>query len=294
MKVKSLAYVGIQTKKLEAWDNFATDVLGLMRSDSSEKFLKFKVDERSFRIAIHTGKEEKLNYVGFELKNKSEFEEAKKELKELKINFKVANTEDCVFKDVKEMIQFSDPIGTQIDLFYGRTLDYQKFISPVGVSGFVIGEMGLGHVVLPTLNLKENFEFYTEILGFSQTDFMSFTMGEGDQAFQASLHFLHCDNPRHHTVGLFEAPDPTGLIHLMLEVETLDDVGYALDRAKAADVPLQSSLGRHSNDKMVSFYMVSPSGFAIEYGYDGWQVDWDDFTPTISHAPDLWGHEFEG
>ena len=129
MKVKSLAYVGIQTKKLEAWDNFATDVLGLMRSDSSEKFLKFKVDERSFRIAIHTGKEEKLNYVGFELKNKSEFEEAKKELKELKINFKVANTEDCVFKDVKEMIQFSDPIGTQIDLFYGRTLDYQKFIS---------------------------------------------------------------------------------------------------------------------------------------------------------------------
>ena len=35
---------------------------------------------------------------------------------------------------------------------------------------------------------------------------------------------------------------------------------------------------------MVSFYMVSPSGFAIEYGYDGWQVDWDDFTSTISHA----------
>ena len=81
MKVKSLAYVGIQTKRLEACDHFATDVLGLMRSDSSEKFLKFKVDERSFRIAIHTGKEEKLNYVGFELKNKFEFEEAKKELK---------------------------------------------------------------------------------------------------------------------------------------------------------------------------------------------------------------------
>jgi 3,4-dihydroxy-9,10-secoandrosta-1,3,5(10)-triene-9,17-dione 4,5-dioxygenase len=39
--------------------------------------------------------------------------------------------------------------------------------------------------------------------------------------------------------------------------------------------------------------MITPSGFAIEYGYDGWQVDWDDFTPTISHAPDLWGHEFQ-
>ena len=293
MKVKSLAYVGIETKNFDAWNNFATDVLGLMLSDSSKDLLKFKVDDRSFRIAIHKGKEEKLNYVGFELKNKSEFEDAKKELKKFKINFKPANREGCAFKDVKEMIHLNDPIGTQIDLFYGRTLDYQKFISPAGVSSFVTGEMGLGHIVLPALNLQDNFDFYTKILGFSETDFMSFSMGEGDQTFQASLHFLHCDNPRHHTVGLFEAPDPTGLIHLMLEVETLDDVGYALDRAKAADVPLQSSLGRHANDKMVSFYMISPSGFAIEYGYDGWQVDWNDFTPTISHAPDLWGHEFQ-
>jgi len=293
MKIKSLAYVGIETENFDAWSNFGTDILGLACAESTKDHLKFKVDDRSFRIAIHKGKEEKLKYAGLELKSKAEFEEAKKELKKLEINFKTENEENCIFKDVKEMVYFNDPIGTQIDLFYGRTLDYQKFISPVGVSGFVTGEMGLGHIVLPTLNLKENFDFYTNILGFSQTDFMSFKMGEGDQALQASLHFLHCDNPRHHTVGLFEAPDPTGLIHLMLEVNSLDDVGYALDRAKAAGVPLQSSLGRHSNDKMVSFYMITPSGFAIEYGYDGWQVDWDDFTPTISHAPDLWGHEFQ-
>ncbi|MDG2061640.1 MAG: VOC family protein [SAR86 cluster bacterium] len=292
MKVKSLAYVGIETKEFDSWNSFSSDVLGLMPADSSNDFLKFKLDDRSFRIAIHKGKEEKLKYVGFELRNKSQFHEAKKELKKLKIQFSEADKEGCIFKDVKEMIHFHDPIGTQIDLFYGRTLDYQKFISPVGVTGFVTGEMGLGHVVLPTLNLKENFNFYTNVLGFAETDFMTFTMGEGDQAMEASLHFLHCDNPRHHSVGLFQAPDPTGLIHLMLEVKTLDDVGYALDRAKRAGVHLQSSLGRHSNDKMVSFYMVTPGGFAIEYGFDGWQVDWDEFTPTISHAPDLWGHEY--
>ena len=57
------------------------------------------------------------------------------------------------------MIHLNDPIGTQIDLFYGRTLDYQKFISPAGVSSFVTGEMGLGHIVLPALNLQDNFDF---------------------------------------------------------------------------------------------------------------------------------------
>ena len=27
-----------------------------------------------------------------------------------------------------------------------------------------------------------------------------------------------------------------------------------------------STLGRHSNDQMVSFYMSTPSGFEVEYG----------------------------
>ena len=85
MKVKSLAYVGIETKNFDAWNNFATDVLGLMLSDSSKNFLKFKVDDRSFRIAIHKGKEEKLNYVGFELKTNLNLKMLKRNLKNLRL-----------------------------------------------------------------------------------------------------------------------------------------------------------------------------------------------------------------
>ena len=294
MKVKSLAYIGIDTKVMDEWQNFGTRILGMMVSSSStQDCLKFKLDDRSFRIAIHKGKEEKFKYAGFELENKAAFEQAQKELSQLKINFKIAKSDECTFRDVKEMVKLHDPIGTEIELFYGRTLDYQRFVSPVGVSSFITGEMGLGHIVLPALQVKENYEFYTKVLGFKETDFMSFTMGEGDKSFEADLHFLHCENPRHHTVGLFESPHPNGLVHLMLEVPNIDEVGYALDRVNQAGVPLQSTLGRHTNDKMVSFYMISPSGFAIEYGYDGWQVDWVDFTPTVSHSPSIWGHEFQ-
>jgi hypothetical protein len=52
------------------------------------------------------------------------------------------------------------------------------------------------------------------------------------------------------------------------------------------------SLGRHTNDLMTSFYVRTPSGFEIEYGYGGvliedeasWQVDTYD-------AISLWGHK---
>ena len=71
-----------------------------------------------------------------------------------------------------------------------------------------------------------------------------------------------------------------------------DEVGYCLDRVEAAGIPIVSTLGRHTNDRMLSFYMATPTGFAMEFGTGGLQVDWDDFTPTVTSLPSLWGHKF--
>jgi 3,4-dihydroxy-9,10-secoandrosta-1,3,5(10)-triene-9,17-dione 4,5-dioxygenase len=53
-----------------------------------------------------------------------------------------------------------------------------------------------------------------------------------------------------------------------------------------------STLGRHTNDNMLSFYMATPTGFAMEFGTDGLQMDWEGFTPTVTSLPSLWGHKF--
>lgn len=294
MEIQNLAYIGIESKKMKEWEEFGTKVLGLMLSESSNKeCLKLRMDGRPFRIAVHKGSKENFTYAGFELRDQTALNKAKEDLKKANIKFKYGDKKLAQSREVQELITFEDPMGTIIELFHGRTLDYQRFISPVGVSSFVTGEMGLGHIVLPAADLKKNYEFYTKILGFQDTDYMSFNMGDADKDFSAGLHFLHCNNPRHHTIGLFESPHPNGLLHLMIEVPNLDEVGYALDRMNTAGISLQSTIGRHTNDQMVSFYMISPSNFAIEFGYGGWQVDWEKFTPTISDAPSIWGHEFQ-
>ncbi len=83
-----------------------------------------------------------------------------------------------------------------------------------------------------------------------------------------------------------------GIVHLMVEVATLDDVGRALDRCTRRKAPISSTLGRHANDLMVSFYVQTPSGFDIEYGTDGQVVDDGTWVSRESTAVSLWGHVF--
>jgi len=84
--------------------------------------------------------------------------------------------------------------------------------------------------------------------------------------------FLGCD-PRHHSLALVPMPAAAGIVHLMIEVAALDDVGQALDRCARRGAPVSGTLGRHANDHMVSFYVRTPGGFDIEYGTDGRLVD---------------------
>ena len=82
------------------------------------------------------------------------------------------------------------------------------------------------------------------------------------------MRFYHC-NPRHHSVALAKPPIelPQKLHHVMVETGSHDNVGAAFDRAREAGLPIANALGKHDNDKMFSFYVVTPAGFQVEVGY---------------------------
>ena len=80
----------------------------------------------------------------------------------------------------------------------------------------------------------------------------------------------------------------------MVEVDSLDAVGLALDRVNAEGFQLSSTLGRHTNDKMVSFYVRAPGGWDIEFGTDGMPIDEKHYTAEEIAADSYWGHQWTG
>jgi 3,4-dihydroxy-9,10-secoandrosta-1,3,5(10)-triene-9,17-dione 4,5-dioxygenase len=143
---------------------------------------------------------------------------------------------------------------------------------------FVTGDQGMGHVIVTAEDPKAEFDFYQRVLGFIERN----TMGP--------TYFMGC-NPRHHTFGIAPRPGPGRLMHIMVEVDSLDDVGLALDRAEKLGVPMMNSLGKHTNDRMVSFYVWSPELYAIEFGWNGLRVEHEEPTYEITEGA-FWGHRF--
>ena len=80
----------------------------------------------------------------------------------------------------------------------------------------------------------------------------------------------------------------------LVEVDSLDAVGQALDRVNAEGFQLSSTLGRHTNDKMVSFYVRAPGDWDIEFGTDGMRVDETYYTAEEITADSYWGHQWVG
>jgi 2,3-dihydroxybiphenyl 1,2-dioxygenase len=168
-------------------------------------------------------------------------------------------------------------------------MDFQHpFQSPRTISGFVTGTMGLGHIVIRVDDSAKSLRFYRDVLGMRVSDFIDMKMRRGEPA-SISLSFMHC-NPRHHSIAFGEIPARKRLMHFMLQVQSVDDVGSTMYLAQDRGITISGSLGRHTNDHMVSFYMRSPSGFEIEYGFGARTVNDVTWKVQRHEAGSVWGH----
>ncbi len=202
-----------------------------------------------------------------------------------------ATAEELADRRVEALVHVCDPGGTELEIYAGPALDHRPLASRANTR-FVAGDLGLGHVVLPEPAMAAAMEFYEGILGFQHRDSMRLP-GMGADGADAWIRFLGC-NPRHHSLAMLEGPAPGGIVHLMVEVDDLDAVGRALDRCRDLEVPLSATLGRHTNDHMVSFYVGTPGGFDVEYGTGGRCVDPTTWVATEITAVSYWGHRWGG
>lgn len=285
--VSALGYVGLGVADLPAWKAFATDGLLGLRAEESEdgRALFLRMDQQLYRYALHQDPREDVAYIGWEVPSAEALKEVKQRLRENNIEFTSATEELKRQRGVLDLIQFQDPFGLANEVFYGQVVvSEMPFVPSRPIKGFKTGRLGVGHVVLATQSMAQSVKFYEDALGLAVTDYVTFK-GLG------TVTFLRC-NARHHSLAFAEAPIPRKLLHILVETAALDDVGAAYYEAIRQGLGMDHDLGRHTNDGMVSFYVDSPSGFAVEYGYDGIEID--EATWKIQHhlVGSSWGHRW--
>ncbi|MDF2488680.1 MAG: biphenyl 2,3-dioxygenase [Pseudomonas sp.] len=290
IEIRGLSYFVAQCADLSQWQRYAVDVLGMQVSPAPAGGLYVKMDERPFRMLIVEGSEPRYLASGWELASQAAFETALAHLDACGVEWQAGSAAQIEQRGVQALVSLTDPSGNRHELSWGHRSDCQPFTSPQGVPRFITGDMGLGHTVLPAPQFDATLAFAKDVLGFELSDIFNFR--PDPSAAPIRIHFLHCRNARHHSLALAEYPVPSGCVHVMVEVDSMTEVGRAHDRLLAHDVRLSATLGQHLNDRMTSFYMKTPSAFDLEYGHGGLQVDWAEHSAFEFTRVSIWGHDF--
>ena len=281
MHLNSFGYASLRSDRIADWAEYGPKFLGLQLVERTTSTLKSRMDDRKQRIVI-SAEETAENVFGWEVADAVALDALAGRLEAAKIAVTRVPAAVVALRGVREAIRFSDPAGTELEAFHGAEQTEAPFVPGRAISGFRTGTLGMGHVVRHVKSVEDVRWFYQDVLGFRLSDYIL-------KPFKAF--FFHL-NPRHHSLALIET-GKSGIHHIMMELFSLDDVGQAYDLACAEpEARIGTSLGRHTNDFMTSFYARTPNDFMIEYGWGGRSIDPDAWQPLeMTHGPSLWGHD---
>jgi 2,3-dihydroxybiphenyl 1,2-dioxygenase len=281
MQLQALGYFGVRSKDLKEWATYGSRFLGMQLVDKSRGTLALRMDDRKQRVIVQADEGEGPSFYGWEVTDAAALDALAAHLEKSGVKVVRGTRALADERRVKDLIVFADPIGNRLEAFHGAEIASEPFKPGRSISGFRTGPLGMGHAVLTTERLDEVVPFYTDVLGFRLSDYIL-------RPFKA--YFFHI-NPRHHSLAFIDT-GTNGIHHLMIELCYLDDVGQAYDLALRQPETIGTTLGRHANDQMTSFYSRSPSKFLVEYGWGGRSIDPASWTPhERTDGPSLWGHD---
>jgi 2,3-dihydroxybiphenyl 1,2-dioxygenase len=288
-EIEALGYIGLEVSSPAAWRHFATGMLGVQVIERGDGTTDLRMDSYAVRIRLHEGPRDDLAYAGWEVRDAGALDALADRLSHAGVAVEPGSATLAADRRVAALIRFADPEGNAHEAFYGPLQRTDApFVSPLGVA-FKTGRQGLGHIVLSCRDKPAMMAFFLDTLGLRLSDHINTEIIPGRPL---SISFLRC-NGRHHSLALAPVPIAKTIVHLMLETTSIDDVGRALDRCLHQKIHLTFTLGRHSNDDMLSFYPVTPSGFDLEYGWGGLEVDDERWHVLTHHANSAWGHRYQ-
>jgi 2,3-dihydroxyethylbenzene 1,2-dioxygenase len=234
---------------------------------------------------VHANGNDDVEYLGFRVAGPEEFREMQQQLTKAEIPYRVGSEEEAVERHVLEVLKLSDPSGNPIEIFHGPEVQASKPFHPGRrMHGrFKTGSEGMGHCLIRADDISASYRFYT-LLGMRGGNEYKLRLG---QQVVAPV-WMHC-NDRDHTLAFGMPGMKRHLNHLMVEADNLNDVGLTHELVRRHKIPVDITLGRHSNDHMFTFYFRTPSGWMLEYGWGGRPATYQ----SEYYLEDMFGHHPE-
>jgi 2,3-dihydroxybiphenyl 1,2-dioxygenase len=287
-----LGYVLAESGHIEKWQRFALQGLGMHVETPQGDELVIRLDDYARRLIVRRGPAEDVVATGWEFDDQPAIDTALDRLKGIGQAPKFVRGEEAKLRGVTEFWSVVGPKGTSIELFKTPVKTNQPL--QMQTSGFLTGKAGLGHMAITTREPQAMQRFWEYVFDARVSDRIDDRLNGVDMDFT----FLRV-NERHHTLaiastrGLKMNPLRTSIHHLNVQVAQFDDVVEAYRRCRALGYPIASGIGQHPNDKELSFYVETPSGFEIEVGWNPLVVSEEaerSWQPGKYRGISLWGH----
>lgn len=287
-----LGYVVVQSNRLTDWHRFGADAIGLHVDELDRYRLRLRLDDRTCRFLVQRGPAEDVTALGWQVDDHETFDRIIARVSDRGVPIAEGPPEEAALRGVERLWRFAGPKGIAQEIFTiaVTTPEPLRMLS----SGWVTGEAGLGHVAIVSREPETMRGYYETVFDSRLSDYID----ENISGLKMKIRFLRV-NERHHSIAIANIrgvkidPLRTRVQHINIQSATLDDMLASFQRVTDLGFRMQWSVGQHTNDRELSYYCVTPSGFELEVGWNPvvigpeLEATWE---PTTYQGISIWGH----
>ena len=284
IRYKSLGYVALNVSDLARSTIFYRDIVGLSQVPTDlPNTAMFRCSDGHHDLMLCKGAVPGIKRVGWWMESAAALQAVRDKLATLgRPVVPVSNSEAVALGIGGDSFRSSEPGMGMVFEFFS---EFENAASPFQAGHTKIAR--LGHVVMKSPASKASEKFMLDDMNFRASD-----------RIEDAITFMRCyPNPYHHSFGVAASEDGQPQFHhVNFMVSEIDDVGKAIWRLKANNVPIVFGPGRHPTSESVFLYFLDPDGLTVEYSFGMEEFPEEEYReprrfPLALESLDYWGGE---
>jgi len=250
-RYEKLGYGALDVTDLDASIAFYRDLVGLTLVSRTDSVAFLRCSSAHHDLVLYKAATAGLRRAAYKVASAADLDRAFATFESRQMQPKWLEADQCAALSQGRTFRVREPhSGLQFELFDRMTHMAEPYLPSLTKIARI------GHIVVGTQHYEQAVDCLNQTFNFALSDFVD-----------GKFSWMRCfPNPLHHTFAIGKS-DRTHLHHVNFMVTDIDDIGNAMNRMKAADVPIVFGPGRHLPSTSIFLYFLDPDGMTIEFSF---------------------------